>query len=193
MGPNAIQRKRRKSTHGATARQRQHFMHANKSLYAHALTVGRNKIKNALARLHQSSLHSWSYARGKLVWPRRRETQCESAYHDAATTTTLFAGAPHQTYLGLKMQSSMHIPRWWQRKMELVHARHTTLLFCTNMSRSSEEIIFLDLQKSESFLRINSIKVISFVSNEFIYHPLRLKTISKVILNIIEFNYLKNV
>lgn len=77
MGANAIQ-----WNECATARQ--HFMHANKSLYAHALTQS-NEIKLKMHSRCTSSLHSWSYARGKLVWPRR---DSQSAYNIIARSLT---------------------------------------------------------------------------------------------------------
>jgi hypothetical protein len=94
-------------------------MHANKSLYAHALTVGRNKIKNALA-LHQLAPFV-ELCKGKtcLAAPPRDSVGTAARVH-ITTRDALCAGtASHQTYLGLEMQSSMHISRDDKDRMEL--------------------------------------------------------------------------
>lgn len=93
-------------------------MHANKSLYAHALTVGRNKIKNALA-LHQLAPFV-ELCKGKTCLAAPPTDSLYTARVHITTRDALCAGtASHQTYLGLEMQSSMHILRDVKDKMEL--------------------------------------------------------------------------
>jgi hypothetical protein len=85
-------------------------------------TLTHSQLDEIKLKMHSrctSSLHSWSYARGKLVWPRRRQTHYTARVH-ITTRDALCAGtASHQTYLGLEMQSSMHILRDVKDKMEL--------------------------------------------------------------------------